>query len=166
MEGKNTETGSQRNGRTSPNPAYWWAQAQDCHEVATLLAKNCEGSMAIRKELSNQCHASLERLLKAVLASAGRLSDSLARTHSLNALVQAADLWEELDGKQVDFLKGFSGMHGKATYPDEERERQMWSSNVQMAIMVRRYGELRALFESRYRSEQEAGGQNGRDSVG
>lgn len=150
----------------SPNPEYWHEQAQDCHEVASLLAKHCRNSMAVRKELYHQCHAALERQLKAVLACQGQLSDMLARTHSLNALAQNAGLWDELNALQEDFLLGFSGMHTRTNYPEEESVRRIWSSDAEVSIMIKRYGELRSLFERHYLMGREAGGQDGGNCAG
>ncbi|MCL1799106.1 MAG: HEPN domain-containing protein [Eggerthellaceae bacterium] len=132
--------------RVSQDPSLWYKLSRlALAEVGVLLGAGLELG-ALR-----ECHDALEKILKAICAQQGVLTDK-DDTHKLVHLAKKCGVFDILDQETRWFLKDASGLHTDASYPEDEAMFRRLSDPAYVTMVFREtvtlFSKLKGIYET------------------
>lgn len=103
------------------NESYWRNEADRCYHDGVILLKY-DGS---REATLEKLHGAVERDLKAILASQGKLGD-FQKHHQLFRLAKDANVWKTLPEDLRDAVISTSNLHNATSYPAAHIAARPW----------------------------------------
>lgn len=100
--------------RMNADPEYWKQLAEEDFQAACILYSHQSANATLL-----HCHYMLEKILKAIVAQQGKLTDEDA-DHKLCPLARKAFRKDALSKPEWEFLFDVTRWHIEASYPDDQ----------------------------------------------